>query len=68
VGRVPPDLAPRWDRARRMQTVLDLLPRLSLERLVSHRFPFEEAPAAYRLVDARPGETVQVVFEYGEGG
>jgi 2-desacetyl-2-hydroxyethyl bacteriochlorophyllide A dehydrogenase len=68
VGRVPPDLAPRWDRARRMQTVLDLLPRLSPERLVSHRFPFEKAPAAYRLVDERAGETVQVIFEYGEGG
>ncbi|MGI8909359.1 MAG: zinc-dependent alcohol dehydrogenase [Rubrobacteraceae bacterium] len=66
VGRLPPDLAPRWDLARRMDTVLDLLPRLRLERLVSHRFPFEDAPAAYRLVDEHPGETVQVILEYDE--
>jgi len=68
VGRIPPELAPRWDRARRMETVLDLLPRLGLERLVSHRFPFEEAPAAFRLVDERPGDMVQVILDYGEGG
>lgn len=68
VGRVPPDLAPRWDRARRMRTVLDLLPRLRPERLVSHRFPFGEAQAAYRLVDEHSGETVQVVLDHGEGG
>ncbi|MBA2345823.1 MAG: zinc-binding alcohol dehydrogenase [Rubrobacter sp.] len=68
VGRVPPELTPRWDLARRTRTVLDLLPRLRPERLVSHRFPFEEAAAAYRLVDERPGETVQVVLDHGEGG
>lgn len=68
VGRVPPELTPRWDRARRTRTVLDLLPRLRPERLVSHRFPFGEAQAAYRLVDECPDETVQVVLDHGEGG
>jgi len=68
VGRVPPELAPRWDHARRMETVLDLLPWMQPERLVSHRFPFEDAPAAYRLVDESLGETVQVVLDYDEGG
>ena len=65
VGRMRPDLGPRWDRDRRMETVLDLLPRLRLKELVSHRFPFEEAPDAYRLVDEHPGETVQVILMYG---
>ena len=68
VGRLPPELAPRWDRVRRMDTALDLLPRLRLEKLISHRFPFENAPAAYRMVDEHPGETVQVILEYHEGG
>jgi len=68
VGRVPPELAPRWDRARRIEAVLDLLPRLCLERLISHRFRFDDAPAAYRLVDEHPDETVQMIFEYDEGG
>ena len=67
VGQINPELRPRWDRARRTQAVLGLLPRLHLEELVSHRLPFEEAPGAYRLVDERPGEAVQVVLTYDEG-
>ena len=66
VGQIPSDLGPRWDRARRTETVLGLLPRLRLEELVSHRFPFEKAPEAYRLVDERPGEVVQAILVYDE--
>jgi 2-desacetyl-2-hydroxyethyl bacteriochlorophyllide A dehydrogenase len=62
VGRIAPELAPRWDRARRTGAVLDLLPRLRLKELVSHKVPFVEAPRAYRLVDEAPGETVQVIL------
>jgi 2-desacetyl-2-hydroxyethyl bacteriochlorophyllide A dehydrogenase len=67
VGRMDPELRPRWDRTRRTESVLGLLPRLRLKDLVSHRVPFEEAPGAYRLVDEEPDETVQVVLTY-EGG
>ncbi len=66
VGRLNPDLAPRWDHARRTETVIELLPQLRLAELVSHRFPFAQAPAAYQLLDAHPGETVQVVLTYGD--
>ena len=62
VGRISPELGARWDRARRTGAVLDLLPRLRLKELVSHRIPFEDAPRAYRLVDEEPGQTVQVVL------
>jgi 2-desacetyl-2-hydroxyethyl bacteriochlorophyllide A dehydrogenase len=64
VGRMRPDLGPRWDPDRRTETVLDLLPRLRLVELISHRFPFEEAPDAYRLVDERPGEALQVILTH----
>jgi len=47
-----------------METVLGLLDRLDLGDLISHRIPFERAPEAYRLLDERPGEAVQVVFTY----
>ncbi len=66
VGRLNPDLAPRWDYARRTETVVELLPQLHLAELVSHRFPFAQAPEAYQLLDAHPGETVQVVLTYGD--
>jgi threonine dehydrogenase-like Zn-dependent dehydrogenase len=64
VGRINPALAPRWDRRRRMALAMDLLPQLPLQSLISHRVPFEEAASAYRLIDERPQETLQVVFVY----
>src|SRR5215210_540288 len=64
VGRSNPELAPRWDNARRMDTVLSLLGQLELRELISHRIPFEEAPEAYMLLDERPGEALQVIFTY----
>jgi 2-desacetyl-2-hydroxyethyl bacteriochlorophyllide A dehydrogenase len=66
VGRINPDLEPRWDPARRMETVLGLLPRLHLKELISHRFPFEQAPDAYQFVDERPEETVQIILTHDQ--
>ncbi len=66
VGRMSPDLGSRWDLDRRTEMVLGLLSRLRLKELISHRFPFEEAPEAYRLVDERPGEAVQVILTHDE--
>lgn len=66
VSRLDPALWPRWDRRRRTAQVLELLGRWSLERLISHRVPLEQADAAYRLLDEQPGEALQVVLVYGE--
>ncbi len=66
VGRLNPELAPRWDHARRMETVVELLGRLRLGELVSHLFAFEDAPEAYRLLDEQPEETVQVILTHGD--
>src|SRR5215210_5006447 len=66
VGGMNPDLGPRWDHARRTETVLGLLPRLRLKELISHRFPFGRAPDAYRLVDEQPEETVQVILTHDQ--
>ena len=62
VGRLNPELGPRWDRARRTEAALEFLPRLPLKRLISHRIPFEKAPEAYRLLDEHPEETVQAIL------
>jgi 2-desacetyl-2-hydroxyethyl bacteriochlorophyllide A dehydrogenase len=64
VGRLNPELQPRWDRERRTETVIGLLDQLDLRDLISHRLPFGRAPDAYRLLDQRPDEAVQVVFSY----
>ena len=64
VSTLDPALAPRWDRARRTALVTTLLKELPLTDLITHRFPFEQAAAAYELLDGRPGECLQVVLDY----
>jgi len=54
----------RWTFERRRASVLDLLAALPVERLISHRISFEDAPSAYALVADRPGESQQVVLTY----
>ena len=65
VSTIDAALQPRWSRGRRLALARDLLPRLELKSLVSHRFPIDQAASAYALIDAHPEETVQVVLTYG---
>ncbi|WP_102127466.1 zinc-binding dehydrogenase [Deinococcus planocerae] len=62
---VNPDLSPLWTVERRQAQCVAWLGGLDLASLVSHRFPIEEASEAYRLLDERPQETLQVVLTYG---
>ena len=64
VSTLDPVLAPRWDRDRRTALVSSLLAELPLRAMVTHRFPFHEAAAAYELLDRSPEEVVQVVLDY----
>ena len=66
IGAVPPDVAGRWDQTRLNQTFL----RLAVDRqvdpagFVTHVIPVEEAAAAYRMLDRRPHEALQVVLKF----
>jgi threonine dehydrogenase-like Zn-dependent dehydrogenase len=64
VSTIDAALQPRWTHARRLSLARDLLPRLELSSLVSHRLPIERAAEAYALVDQQPEQTVQVVLTY----
>ena len=64
VSTLDPALVPRWDRARRASVVSGLLEELPLDQLITHRFPLDQAAAAYELLDTRAGECLQVVLEY----
>jgi threonine dehydrogenase-like Zn-dependent dehydrogenase len=44
--------------------VLDLLPRLELTSLISHRMPLERAAEAFALVDQHPDQVTQIVLTY----
>jgi 2-desacetyl-2-hydroxyethyl bacteriochlorophyllide A dehydrogenase len=66
ISNVAPRLAHRWSPARLERTVVGLAAegRLRLEPLVSHVLPAEQAAEAFRLVDERPEEAVQVVLDF----
>jgi 2-desacetyl-2-hydroxyethyl bacteriochlorophyllide A dehydrogenase len=64
VSTLTPDLMARWTKARRFETVMQLLPNLQPQRYITHRFPFSQAADAYRLLDQQPDQAVQVVFDY----
>lgn len=67
VSRIDSRHAARFDSARRLAVALSWLERLPLEGLVTHRFAFERAADAYRLLDAGEEPHLQVLIEYGRG-
>lgn len=64
VSSLSPELSGRWDKARRFEVAWKALEWIQPEKWITHRFPLEEAPRAYRLLDESPGETMQVLFTY----
>lgn len=66
VGGNPHRDYPRWNRLRMMRTVTNLLTDKSLDvsSFPSRFFPFDEAPAAYELVDTNPSAAVKVALQH----
>ena len=48
----------RWSEGRNLEAFVDLLAgrRLDVTRLITHRFPIEQAPQAYELITGKAGE------------
>ncbi len=63
VSTIDPALSGRWDRARRMGRVLDLLREVRPGKYITHRFRLEAVQEAFLLLRDRPEETIQVVLE-----
>ncbi|MEQ8818989.1 MAG: zinc-binding alcohol dehydrogenase [Sumerlaeia bacterium] len=66
VSTLAPHLTGRFDKARRMEAALRLLRDVPADRLVTHRFPAEDAAEAFRLLDETPGEALQVLLTYDD--
>lgn len=64
VSSIAPELSGRWDKTRRFNLAWQALERIQPEKWISARFPIAQAAAAYELLDQRPGEVMQIVFEY----
>ena len=61
VGRIPPHRAPRWDYARRLQTVMTLLQSSDLDLLLGPELTLAELPAALPELLGAAGAMCQVV-------
>ena len=64
VSTIAPELSARWDKARRFEVAWNALKRIHPEKWITHRFPFEKASEAYKLLDTDPQETIQVIFTH----
>ncbi|HEX7118846.1 MAG TPA: zinc-binding alcohol dehydrogenase [Longimicrobiales bacterium] len=64
VSRIDPALAGRWTKTRRLDFAMEMLRRIRPAGLITHRFPVEQAAAAFRLLDEAPGTALQVLLTY----
>lgn len=64
VTTLNPELSGRWSKARRINAAWDQIKRVCPERFITHRFPFEQAPSAYQLLDEAPTDAIQVLLTY----
>jgi 2-desacetyl-2-hydroxyethyl bacteriochlorophyllide A dehydrogenase len=64
VSSIGSGLQPRWDWDRRYVNATERLATFDVDRLVSHRIPFADAPDAYRLIDQNADETLAVLLDY----
>jgi len=66
IAGINPSLQHRWNFERLEEAVMTLLlkKKLRLNRLVTHKIRFKEAPKAFELIDKHPEKVVQVVLTY----
>jgi len=67
VSTIAPELRGRWDKARRFQVAWGALERIHPQKWITHRFPLDEFKEAYRLLDEKPQETIQVILQHSYG-
>jgi len=67
VGMIGSGQQARWTPERQRAVALAGVGEIDVERLVTQRFAFADAPQAYELIDQHPEETLGVVLDYEEG-
>jgi len=64
VSTLSPDLSGRWNTARRMKVALNMLTRIDVANLITHRFPISQAAQAYDMLHRSPEQAIQVLLTY----
>lgn len=64
VSSLAPDLTGRWSKKRRFAVAWEMLRRVQPERWITQRFSLQQADQAYRLIEQRPEQSIQVLLTY----
>lgn len=64
VSTISPGLSGRWDKARRIDTALELIRAVKPEDWITHRFAVGRAAEAFSLLAERPEQALQVILTY----
>jgi threonine dehydrogenase-like Zn-dependent dehydrogenase len=56
----------RWNKSRRLGLAFKMIEEIVPENLITHRINFCDADKAYRLIDEKPEDVLQVIFNYEE--
>ena len=64
VSQLEPGLRGRWDKARRFDEAWKWIQEIKPSQLVTHRFEFEKAAEAYKLLVEQPETALGVLFQY----
>ncbi|MFH0957474.1 MAG: zinc-binding alcohol dehydrogenase [Pseudomonadota bacterium] len=66
VSSIAPHWSGRWTKSRRLGLALKMIEEIKPENLITHKINFCDADKAYRLVNEKPEEVLQVIFSYEE--
>lgn len=62
VSTIAPELTGRWNHARRLAAAIDWLDRRWSPDWITHRFSFDDAEEAYRLIESPGSSWLQIVL------
>lgn len=68
VSRLHPHLTGRWTKERRLDVAWQMIAKHRPSNFISHRPHVADATAIYEMLDQRPEEALQVLFEYSKPG
>jgi 2-desacetyl-2-hydroxyethyl bacteriochlorophyllide A dehydrogenase len=65
VSTLAAEFGGRWDKARRLDLTWQILAKVKPSQFITQRLPLERAAEAYRSIDEKPQDCIQVIFDYG---
>jgi 2-desacetyl-2-hydroxyethyl bacteriochlorophyllide A dehydrogenase len=64
VSSLSPEFSGRWSKDRRLDAAWDMIRRVKPAGLITHRIDIRQAKEAYKLLDKKPQEAIQVILTY----